>query len=266
MSRILAIAMQKGGVGKTTTAINLATVFAHRDESVLLVDMDPQANATSGLGVSPEDYAGTLADVVRGHCRAGKAVTTTGINQLLLLPGSMDLSSLKNVYKEESEYSTIKTVLSPLQSNFDRIILDCPPNLGPLTLNALHAAHQLLIPLQAEYYALEGLSQLWETFRRVRDGLNPGLTLLGILLTMYDRRTNLAENVRRDVEDHFGQAVFDTVIPRNVRVSEAPGYGQPVITYAPHSRGTEAYEFVAKEVYTREQSETGERTGRTSTG
>jgi chromosome partitioning protein len=263
----MAIAMQKGGVGKTTTAINLATAFAHRGESVLLVDMDPQANASSGLGVVPEESNGTLADVIRGDCSSRDAVTDTGVQNLKLIPASLELSSLEAIGDEsDSDYSIIKTVLSPLQDQYDRILLDCPPNLGPLTLNGLCAAHELLIPLQAEYYALEGLSQLWETVLRVREKLNPGLTLAGILLTMYDRRTNLADNVRQDVEDHFGDAVFETVIPRNVRVSEAPGYGQPVITYAPHSRGTQAYESVVEEVIDREQSASGERSGRTPAG
>jgi chromosome partitioning protein len=267
MGRVMAIAMQKGGVGKTTTAINLATAFAHRDERVLLVDMDPQANASSGLGVVPEESRGTLADVIRGESSADDAMTDTGIKNLDLIPASLELSSLESIGgRNESDYSTIKNILSPLQDRFDRILLDCPPNLGPLTLNGLCAAHELLIPLQAEYYALEGLSQLWKTVLRIREKLNPGLTLTGILLTMYDRRTNLADNVRQDVEEHFDDAVFDTVIPRNVRVSEAPGYGQPVITYAPHSRGTQAYESVVEEVIDREQSATGERSGRTPAG
>lgn len=261
MASVMAIAMQKGGVGKTTTAISFATGFAFEDETVLLVDLDPQANATSGLGISLDDEDLSFIDVIRDRCSVDDAVANTGIKNLDLLPATLELSSLNE--SNNSDYTIIKESLSNIQAEYDRILLDCPPNLGPLTLGGLTAAHQLLIPIQAEYYALEGLSQLWTTFKRVKQELNPGLTLAGILITMYDRRTNLADDVRREVEDHFGDALLDTVIPRNVRVSEAPGYGQPVLTYAPHSKGSEAYQSAVKEVLNREQSETGQRSGRT---
>lgn len=262
MALVLAIAMQKGGVGKTTTAINLSTALAHRGETILLVDLDPQANASSGLGVRSENAEQTLADVVRGEVAPEKTLVQTEIKNLDLIPASLSLSRIgRSNENQSSGYSTLKNVLAPLQSSYDRLVLDCPPNLGTLTLNALCAAHELLIPLQAEYYALEGLSQLWWTVQRVRNELNPGLQLIGILLTMYDRRTNLADGVRRDVSEHFDEALFQTVIPRNIRVSEAPGHGEPVLTYAPNSKGTKAYESVAEEVINRERTETGTRTG-----
>lgn len=263
MARVLAVAMQKGGVGKTTTAINMACGFAYSDENVLLVDLDPQANATSGLGVTLDRDAMTLADVIRGGASPEDTLRPTGVDGLDLMPASLDLSNLDELDRDQDDYGVLKDVLSPLQEKYDRWLLDCPPNLGPLTLNGLCAAHEVLIPLQAEYYALEGLTQLWKTVVRIQKNLNPGLTLAGILLTMYDRRTNLADDVRREVEEHFGDELLETVIPRNVRVSEAPGHGQPVLTYAPHSKGTKAYESAVEEVLDREQRQTGQGAGRT---
>lgn len=265
MANALAIAMQKGGVGKTTTAINMATGFAFEGETVLLVDLDSQGNATSGLGVEPNSLDRTVADVVLSGTDPDAVIRSTGVDGLDLMPANMDLSSLRQQLKNNtSDYSRLKDALTGVQDRYDRWVLDCPPSLGPLTLSGLYTAHELLIPLQAEYYALEGLSQLWRTYQRVRKNLNPGLTLAGILITMYDRRTNLAEDVRDEVREHFGNVVLETVIPRNIRVSEAPGHGQPVLTYAPHSKGTQAYNKAVKEVLAREQTETGEGAGRAS--
>lgn len=267
MAKALAIAMQKGGVGKTTTAINMATGFAFEGERVLLVDLDSQGNASSGLGLEPTSLNSTVADVVLSGVAPQDVIHSTGIDGLDLLPANMDLSSLRQKLKNDSgDYGRLKKSLAGVQDRYDRWVLDCPPSLGPLTLSGLYAAHELLIPLQAEYYALEGLSQLWRTFQRVRQTLNPGLALAGILITMYDRRTNLAEDVRDEVKEHFGEVVLDTVIPRNIRVSEAPGHGQPVLTYAPHSQGTNAYKSAVKEVLSREQTETGQGAGRTPSG
>lgn len=265
MANAMAVAMQKGGVGKTTTAINMATGFAFEGERVLLIDLDSQGNATSGLGVEPNALDRTVADVVLSDVDPDRVIQPTGVDGLDLMPANMDVSSLRQQLKNSSEdYGRLKDALSRVQNTYDRWVLDCPPSLGPLTLSGLYAAHELLIPLQAEYYALEGLSQLWRTYQRVRKNLNPGLTLAGILITMYDRRTNLAEDVRDEVHEHFGDVVLDTVIPRNIRVSEAPGHGQPVLTYAPHSKGTKAYKNAVKEVLSREQAETGQGAGRAS--
>lgn len=254
MGQTIAIAMQKGGVGKTTTAINLATGLAFHDESVLLVDLDPQGNTTSGLGITIEPDESTVANLLTGDADFRDVVQKTGIRHLSLLPSSMDLNNIKaKMLQDQSNYDELGSVLEPHKESFDWIIIDCPPSLGPLTLNALTEADSLIIPLQCEYYALEGLSQLWETFQRIRRELNPSLSLAGIVLTMFDGRTNLAEEVENEVKEYFGDEVYESIIPRNVRVSEAPGYGQPVMTYAPDSAGTKAYKSLTEEVLENEQ-------------
>ena len=253
MSKNYAIAMQKGGVGKTTSAINLAAGFAFADYRTLLVDLDPQGNTTSGLTALFEEVSGGAYELLTGAIPAEEAIIETSLNNLSLLPSGPDLNSLRaDMARSNSDFTELKQGLEEIRAEYDRIIIDCPPSLGPLTLNAFAAVNEVLIPLQAEYYALEGLSQLYSTIERVRERLNPRLKLFAILLTMYDRRTNLARDVREEVEKFFSGQVLKTSIPRNVKISEAPGYGKPVILHAPLSRGSKSYLRATEEVIYRE--------------
>lgn len=258
MTTTTAIAMQKGGVGKTTTAINLATGFAFGDYQTLLIDLDPQANTTSGLGVEPDAQQPTLYQLLAGDSSLEAVTTSTEIGNLELVPASLELNNARaELPRRNSEYEELTEQLSSAENNYDRIIIDCPPALGPLTLNALGFAREVLIPLQAEYYALEGLSQLWQTIQRVQKKLNPELTLTGILLTMFDERTNLAREVKEETEKFFPDKVLSTYIPRNIRIGEAPGYGKPVMMHAPTSKGSAAYLQATEEVIYREQQRSG---------
>lgn len=259
MARTVAIGMQKGGVGKTTTAINLAMGLVLADQRVLLVDVDPQGNATSGLGleVGPGGLYGALLE----EFPLEDALQPARGDWLHLVPPGEELNAARaRLPQANSRHQELAEVIRPAQDRYDWILLDCPPSLGPLTLNALNAADQLLVTLQSEYYALEGLGQLWSTYRSVQQRLNPALELLGILITMHDERTNLATEVREDVQDHFKDKVFETIIPRNVRVGEAPGHGESVIEYAPTSRGSRAYLAFVQEVLHRVGRTSGSRT------
>ena len=251
--RILAVANQKGGVGKTTTAINVASSLALSGQRVLLVDLDPQGNLTSGVGLKGRHApAGTIYEALMTDVDPTAFLLESQIENLTVIPADRNLTGaeIELVSVPEREMR-LRRVLEPLRPRFDRIFIDCPPSLGLLTLNALVAADAVLIPLHCEYFALEGLAELVATMRRVCSGLNPTLDIDGVLLTMYDDRTNLGQLVARDVREFFGAKVFDTVIPRNIRLGEAPSHGLPVVLYDPKSRGAEAYLALAQEMLAR---------------
>jgi chromosome partitioning protein len=250
MARLLAITNQKGGVGKTTTTINLGASLAIAEQRVLLVDMDPQGNTTSGLGVDKESLANTVYDVlVDGVAAESCVVSGLHFPSLDLLPAHRDLVGAEiELVNTDGRERVLAAGLEPLRSRYDYILVDCPPSLGLLTLNTLAAADAVLIPIQCEFYALEGLSQLLNTIRLVQRSLNPTLEIEGVLLTMYDRRLNLSQQVATEAREYFGPKVYQTTIPRNVRLAEAPSFGQPIATYDVDSQGAEAYLALAAEL------------------
>lgn len=247
MGNIVAVLNQKGGVGKTTTAINLGTYLAKAGKRVLIIDFDPQGNASSGLGVDKQSTETTIYQVLAGKTKIEKAITETIIPNLSLIVANQDLAAaeVELANTDNREYQ-LKEVLGVL--DYDYVFIDCPPALGLLTVNALTAANWLLIPVQAEYYALEGLSQLLSVMQRVKQGLNTNLELLGVVVTMFDSRTSLAEQVYNELQKYFGEKMFKTVIPRNVRLAEAPSYGKPIAEHDKWSKGARAYKQLAKEV------------------
>jgi chromosome partitioning protein len=256
VARIVAVANQKGGVGKTTTTINLAASLALADRNVLLVDVDPQGNLTSGVGQKGRaSEAGTVYNALTAlepTTDAAPFIISTTIDRLHLIPAERNLTGAEiEMVTLRAREERLRALIDPLRDRYDYIFIDCPPSLGLLTLNALVAADAVLIPLHCEYFALEGLADLVGTMRRVRAALNPGLDIDGVLLTMFDERTNLGQQVASDVRDFFKEKVFRTVIPRNVRLGEAPSHGMPVILYDARSRGAEAYRALAREVLER---------------
>jgi chromosome partitioning protein len=254
LARVLAVVNQKGGVGKTTTAVNLAASLAAAERPTLIVDMDPQGNASSGLGINAPEVQ--IYDVLAGNRTAAQALHTTALSHLHALPAGPDLAGAEiELVSVEGRERLLRDAIAPLLPHYDFVLIDCPPSLGLLTLNALVAADAVLIPLQCEYYALEGLARLLGTVERVRASFNPGLEREGIVLTMVDRRANLAQQVESDVRSHFGTgtpgAVFTVTIPRNVRLSEAPSHGKPILLYDIGSRGAVAYLQLAEELLRR---------------
>ncbi len=259
-ARVLAIANQKGGVGKTTTAINLGTALAAIGEHVLIVDLDPQGNASTGLGIDNRDRAHSTYDVLIGEASLRDAILPTAVPKLSIAPSTLDLSGLElEISQERDRAYRLRSALGLLnragdENSFSYVLVDCPPSLNLLTVNAMAAAHAVLVPLQCEFFALEGLSQLLKTVEQVKQALNPSLEIHGIVLTMFDARNNLSNQVVADVRQHMGSKVYDTVIPRNVRISEAPSYGKPVLVYDLKCVGSEAYLKLATEIIQREKA------------
>jgi chromosome partitioning protein len=256
-ARIIAIANQKGGVGKTTTAINLATAMVATRKKVLMIDLDPQGNASTGLGVGRADRTVNSYHVLIGEAKLAEAVRETEIPGLSVVPSGVDLSGAEIELVEMARREVrLAEALKPAVAGWDYVLIDCPPSLNLLTLNALVAAHAVLVPLQCEFFALEGISHLVKTIEAIRQGFNPSLELQGIVLTMFDKRNNLTEQVAADVREFFGDKVYDTVIPRNVRISEAPSHGKPVLIYDHKCAGSEAYIHLAAEMLKRERRAT----------
>jgi len=255
LGKVIAIANQKGGVGKTTTAINLGASLAANDMKVLLVDSDPQGNATTGLGVSKAEGRPTLYQVILGEHDITEAIVNTDLEGLHVVPSDKNLVAANlELIELTNREGRLREKLEPVRSSYNFILIDCPPALDLLTVNAMVAAQSVLIPMQCEFFALEGISQLLDTMDRVRDSFQPDLKVEGVLLTMYDDRTNLTRQVEQDLRDFFDQIVFRTVIPRSIRLAEAPSFGKPILSYDVRSRGAESYIQLAKEILANEQN------------
>lgn len=256
MERVIAIANQKGGVGKTTTSINLAACLGEAGQKVLLIDIDPQGNSSSGLGISKDEMTNTIYEVILGECTIEEAIIKDVFKNLDVIPSNVNLSGaeIELIEIENREY-VIKNRVDKIRQNYDYIILDCPPSLSMLTVNAMTAADTVLVPIQCEYYALEGLTQLIHTVNLVKKKLNPQLELEGVVFTMYDARTNLSLQVVENVKNNLNQTIYKTIIPRNVRLAEAPSHGLPINIYDSKSAGSESYRLLAEEVMNRGREE-----------
>ena len=253
MGRIIAIANQKGGVGKTTTAINLSASLAEKGRKVLAIDMDPQGNMSSGLGLDKNSIDGTIYDMIIGEADVEEVIHKNTIENLDILPSNVDLSAVEiEMIDVENKEFVVKNAIQKVRDNYDYVIIDCPPSLSLLTVNAMTTADSVLVPIQCEYYALEGLSQLIHTVELVKDRLNPILEIEGVVFTMYDARTNLSLQVVENVKDNLEQNIYKTIIPRNIRLAEAPSFGTPINQYDPRSAGAESYMRLAEEVISRE--------------
>lgn len=252
MGRIIAIANQKGGVGKTTTSINLSACIAAKGKKVLVIDIDPQGNTTSGYGIEKNDLENTIYELILGDCSIEDCLIKDVIKNVSIIPSNVNLAAaeIELIGVEKKEY-ILRNEVDYIKDRYDFIIIDCPPSLSMLTINAMTTADSILVPIQCEYYALEGLSQLIHTVNLVKERLNPNLEMEGVVFTMYDSRTNLSAQVVENVKNHLKQNVYKTVIPRNIRLAEAPSYGQPINIYDPKSAGAESYMALAKEVINR---------------
>lgn len=253
MGRIIAIANQKGGVGKTTTSINLSACLAEKNKNVLTIDIDPQGNTTSGLGIDKNELENTIYELFIGECSLEECIVKTELDNLSIIPSNINLSGAEiELISMENKEFLLKKQLDTIKDDYDFILIDCPPSLNLLTVNAMTVADTVLVPIQCEYYALEGLSQLIHTIDLIKDRLNPDLKIEGIVFTMYDARTNLSLQVVENVKENLNRKIYKTIIPRNVRLAEAPSYGMPIITYDSKSTGAEAYRILAEEVIERE--------------
>ena len=252
MAKIFSLCNQKGGVGKTTTAVNLTTGLALSGKKILLIDIDPQGNATSGLGLNKNEIKAGMYELISGEIPISEVVLNTCVTNLFLIPSNSNLAGAEvELINYDSREYILRTVLEKVKDQYDFILIDCPPSLGLLTINALVACDGMIIPLQCEYYALEGLGQLLQTYQLIHEKLNLDLEVSGVILTMADFRTNLTQQVIEDVRNHFQNKVFKTVVPRSVKISEAPSFGKPIALYDPHSRGAKCYDEIVKEFLTR---------------